>query len=541
MKSSPLPRWLKNGAANWLGFAVQVVIAFFLSPILVHGLGDERNGIWAFVDSILAYLLLMDLGIAASIVRYVARFEAQKDPESLNRVFSTSLFLFGIIGLFTFAIALIGAIPGLIFRTLTPSLQGEASYMLVLLGFNLAMGLPLGVFSSVLDGLECYPCKVTIRIIFQLLRAGLFVGIVRSGGGLIDLAWAITCCSMAENAVMAVAARRLLPGLRFSIRYIDRQTLGAIRNYSLNAFVAMIAGRISFQTDALVIGAFRPASLITYFSIPARLVEYAKNGARAVTAALVPAVSALESRGDWNALKNTVIDATRCVLWLVVPIQAGLMILGRPFLMLWMGPRYGDLCFPTLAILTGPLILAMAQSVAARTLYGMGELKAFARIVMGEAAANVILSIALVKPLGIEGVALGTALPNVVSNLLVVFLVLRRLQVPSLTYICQSWLPPCLAGILLVGGWRLVSQVWVVAGWHRFLLVGTVGCMGYYGIAIGWEWLARKSRAHTGKPGQVYVNIRTAMYCSSNEESGIRHGNESEMLSVGIKEVSPTA
>jgi hypothetical protein len=29
-----------NGAANWLGFAAQLIVAFFLAPILVHALGD---------------------------------------------------------------------------------------------------------------------------------------------------------------------------------------------------------------------------------------------------------------------------------------------------------------------------------------------------------------------------------------------------------------------------------------------------------------------------------------------------------------------
>src|SRR5689334_18156139 len=70
---------LTNAAANWIGFAAQVVVAFFVSPLLIHGLGDERYGVWSLVDSVLAYLTLFDLGIGASLVRYVARFEAQRD------------------------------------------------------------------------------------------------------------------------------------------------------------------------------------------------------------------------------------------------------------------------------------------------------------------------------------------------------------------------------------------------------------------------------------------------------------------------------
>ncbi len=92
---------LTNAAASWLAFAAQIAVAFFLSPVLVHRLGDQRYGIWSLVESILLYLMLFDFGVAASVVRYVARFEAQRDLERLNRIFSTSLCIFGVTGLLT--------------------------------------------------------------------------------------------------------------------------------------------------------------------------------------------------------------------------------------------------------------------------------------------------------------------------------------------------------------------------------------------------------------------------------------------------------
>ena len=56
---------LLNAVANWSGFAAHLVVVFFLSPRLVHGLGDRRYDIWSLVESVLAYLMLFDLGVAA--------------------------------------------------------------------------------------------------------------------------------------------------------------------------------------------------------------------------------------------------------------------------------------------------------------------------------------------------------------------------------------------------------------------------------------------------------------------------------------------
>src|SRR5262245_36324127 len=94
-------RILINAAANWIGFAANIAVAFFLCPILVHGLGQERYGLWSLVESVLVYLTLLDLGIAASVVRYTARFDAIGEKDNVNRVFSASLILFAIAALIT--------------------------------------------------------------------------------------------------------------------------------------------------------------------------------------------------------------------------------------------------------------------------------------------------------------------------------------------------------------------------------------------------------------------------------------------------------
>src|SRR5438094_4904870 len=133
---------IANAAANWIGFAVQLVVAFFMSPILVHGLGAPRYGIWSLVESILAYLLLFDLGVAASVVRYVARFEAVEDRDGLNRVFSTSLCIFAVAGLVAGLLTAGMAFTGIQLLHIPAELFDEAPGMFLLLGLNLAICLP---------------------------------------------------------------------------------------------------------------------------------------------------------------------------------------------------------------------------------------------------------------------------------------------------------------------------------------------------------------------------------------------------------------
>src|SRR5438445_973785 len=132
-------RIITNAAVNWIGFAVQLVVAFFMSPILVHGLGAPRYGVWSLVESVLAYLMLFDLGVAASVVRYVARFEANGDLKRLNRIFSTSLGIFAAAGFVAMLLALALTSVGSTLTKVPAELADEAHWMLILLGFNLAI------------------------------------------------------------------------------------------------------------------------------------------------------------------------------------------------------------------------------------------------------------------------------------------------------------------------------------------------------------------------------------------------------------------
>jgi len=481
-------RIVVNAVANWIGFAAQLLVAFFTSPILVHGLGAPRYGIWSLVESILAYLMLFDLGVAASVVRYVARFEANGDQDRLNRIFSTSVCIFSAAGLAVAALTVILASFGATLVKVPAELVHEARWMLVLLGLNLSVGLPLNIFPSLLDGLARYPAKTAIRTVGLIGRTTLFLIVICKGGGLIPLAWSISACTIAEHLVLAAACWWYLPKLRFSFTLVDRETFRLIRGYSVQAFVLMVAGRVSYQTNALVIGAFLAPQFITYFAVAARLIEYAKNGLRAVTTVLTPAVSAFEAQGDEAAIRKVFLTSTRFVLWIILPIQVGFYLLGKPFLSLWMGAEYVGWSYPSLAILALPLALILSQSVSGRVLYGVGRLRWFTVVVIGEAVANLLISLALVGPMGIEGVAWGTTIPNILGNVLVALHVCGLLNIRLAEYFRISFLRPLVAVSLLAAGWWVGLGIWDPSrSWISFLFAGSAGVIGYGIIALPLE------------------------------------------------------
>jgi O-antigen/teichoic acid export membrane protein len=472
---------LLGAATNWFAFAATLAVGFFLAPYLVHALGGARYGVWCIVESILAYFTLFDLGIAACLVRFVARHNATGERAELNRIVSASL------GLFLLAACGVLLVGGALVPVVAPGLErrlgapGDVLPFMLLMLANLAVTLPLSAFPTILDGLQRFGAKSAVRLVCLTLRVGGIVWAMETSPGLLPLAFVFTATNLLEHAVMAVLCFRFLPGLRIQGRLIDRATLREVRGYSVDAFLAMLAGRITVQTGAIVVGGFLTVAAAGHYALAARLVDMAKNLLRSATTTLTPAVSELEATGNLDGVRKVLLHGTRAVLYLVLPIHIGLLAFGRPFLARWLGGwEFADWCFPATAVLSATLTVGVAQSVAARILYGMGKLRLFARLALVEALVNLGLSLALVGPFGLVGVALAVAVPNVLFCLFVIVYACRTLSLSARDYLFGSWLKPLTASCVPTFVWLMLAPA--EPSWWSIAL-GIMAGLGPYGCA----------------------------------------------------------
>ncbi len=484
-------RFLLGAATNWLAFAATLAVAFFLTPFLLAHLGKPRYDVWCVAEAVLAYFTLLDMGVAACLVRAIAGRKAAADTDGLNRMASSCLLLFVAAG----GVAMVVGVPVLLGMsgTLTEKADGDPGVVpfLLLMLANVAGGLPLSVFPSVLDGLEKYAAKSVVRIAALAARTGGMVYAVTAFGGLFPLAVVYSVVTLVEHVALALLCRRYLPELQFRPRFIDRATLRQVKTYSVDAFLAMLSGRITVQTGAILIGLLLPTGQVTFFATASRLVEYAKALLRTVTATLTPNVSALEARGDHAAVRRLFLTATRWMLYLAVPIQVGLIFFGRPFLARWMGAEFIDGSFPAVVLLGCTLALGVAQSAASRILYGLGRLRWFARAAVGEAVLNLILTAVLIGPLGVVGVCIAVAVPNVLFCGVVIALTARELGVSVGEYFA-TWVKPLMANVVPLAVWLAVGEP---TAEYAAIATAVAAGMVPYAAVVGLAEYGRRLRA----------------------------------------------
>jgi O-antigen/teichoic acid export membrane protein len=222
-------------------------------------------------------------------------------------------------------------------------------------------------------------------------------------------------------------------------------------------------------------------------------VDYAGEVVEGLAQIFVPMSSHSDARGDMDRLRKIFVAGNRFCAFTIFPICAMLIILGKSIIALWVGSHYVAQSYPILLILLLPTTLMFAQAASPRVLFGMSKHRTWAVATVVEGVSNVLLSVLLVRPYGIIGDAVGTALP--LSATMVFFLpvhLCRQLQIRLSTYLIEAYtLPLALCAPLMVT--LLLMKRWFVPHTY-FQLAAHVAVAGtIYGLALSWAFISRRA------------------------------------------------
>lgn len=487
---SLLTRSLKNIASSWAGLGMNIAVGFFLSPFILHHLGDDAFGLWVLVFSLTGYYGIFDFGIRSSLVRFVSKFQATGDKEQLTRLINTSLFIYTSLGAILMVPTVLGSIYVDRLFHISPEFLRDARILFFMVGSALALGFPLGISSGILEGLQEFYLLNWTNIVSLLIRAVLIVLALRHGLGLLTVAFITVSLPLITSAVRGVFAQRIL-AIPYGWRYLDRHSLREVANYGSVTFMIIVAWRLRFKTDAIIIGSMLSAAAITYFSIGARLVDYSVEVVSSLAQIFTPMSSQFHATGDFNRLRVIFIAGNRACAFVMFPLCVSLIVMGKSVIEAWMGPRYIS-SYIVLLILLIPSTLYNAQTSSNRILFGISQHKTLAIIVLIEGVANVILSVALVRPLGIVGDAIGTAIPLLCTAL--IFLprhMCRRLEVPLRKFLSEAYFYPLLLCLPMAFTLALMQRSFYAHRYPQLILNLLVG-WSVYGAGVLWFVLTRE-------------------------------------------------
>jgi O-antigen/teichoic acid export membrane protein len=426
----------KSVGSNWVVTVVTIVAVYFLTPFTIHKLGDNGYGTWNLINSITGYLGLLMLGVPMASVRYFAQHVAAGDQRKLNEAIGSCASLYLLLGLVA-VVAGVGMYAFFVHNydipaTLTHDARVAFALVVLFVSIGFLALLPNGVLAAHDDFIP----RNVVRLWGVLLRLVLTFGLLALDASLTMLAIVQLVCSIFDFALCWGLIRRRYPAVRLRLADFDWKMTRSIFAFSMYVLVLNAGSRLSFETDSIVIGKFMNVGAIPYFTVANSFLIYLMEFLLSIAAVVMPAATRLQTQGKQGELREMFLKWSKISLTLTIAAGLFLIVLGPRFIAWWVDPSFEQPAGQVLQILMlSYLVFLPIRGVALPMLMGLGKagLPTIGFLVTG--IINLVLSIVLVGPLGLAGVALGTAIPNVLFAAVVFVQACREFDVGIGTFV----------------------------------------------------------------------------------------------------------
>ncbi len=417
----------------------------------------------AFVVAFRLPNMLRDLvgegAVTSAIVPVLSRYRAKNKGEEfwpasqalLGRVL-VALGVIGLLGVFLAEPFVRLTAPG--FAADPEKLRLTIRLTRILFPFITLVGL-WAYFMGVLNSLQRFAVPSLGSAILNMAMIASLIWFVRGGSteGVVIQAWSVLVGGLLQLAVQIPPAMRLgfrwrlrwrHPGVTEALRLLGPRVLGSAV-YQVNV---LIDTALASMTAIVGLGA---VSALYYAS---RLVQLpmALFGTASAQASL-PALSDQAAREDWGAFRNTLLGVIRMVGFVILPSAVGLIVLGGPIVSVLFERGAFDrhstlMTTQALACYALGLWAYSASKVVTGAFYALHDTRTPVRLAAEAVAINFVLSLLLMGPLKLAGLALAASF----SNILNAHRLLRRLE----ARLAQPLIRPLYAPLGRIGAAALV-------------------------------------------------------------------------------------
>lgn len=467
--------------ANWSHLILSALSVLLLYPFLVSTLGDEQYGVWLLIVSITGYLYLLQVGVPVASVRYLSEHYYKHEYDEYNKVLSTNLVFFTCVSAMVvlFGTGLYFTID--IFFDIPEQYVALAKIAVLLSALEVAIRLLFQIFESAIHANQKFVPLYTVKNSATIFRLVASFTLINSESGLVIIPLILIGTVVYESAFYLYISKYYNPHLKVNLSSADLKVFKNIFGFSMVAMIVHVSSRASFNSDAIVIGSVVSISSIVVFTSANSLIQYLMEFTYGISDTMMPSLTKHYAEKKLDLIRQNYITYTRRVAFLVTPICLSLFFFGSAFISLWLGEEYGNEADMILKLLViGYIILLPQLGLAMPTLMTLKRMNVPALFFLAMAALNIVISIFLGESHGINGVALGTTIPNILLALFLMYFVSKELDFSLVKYMFQALIQPLLCALFFLAPALGILHYFVVDTYVEVFLFSAICCLAYY-------------------------------------------------------------
>lgn len=440
-----------NTLTNYANQFLKIVNSFVITRVLFECFGGEGYGIWTFLWVFFGYTIILDFGLGSSAKKFAAEYLANKDLEKLNKGISTVFLSYCSIGLLIAFLTYL-AVNLFYVHFETPNAPNifEVKKLFQIFGYSMAVIFPFGIFSEVQTGLHRIDMRNFISLGVNVLN---LVGVTVLSYLGKDLIFVMSF-SLATHLLGPLAnlfsCFLLVRGFRIKANLFDKTILKEIFRFSFNSYLSNFIIIIVQKFDQLIIGFFLGFSSVGFYQVATRLGNLLKILSEQYQDNVAPLTARKTAEGEEAVLGKWIFEVNKLSRFFTVGILIFLFIYADVFLKVWLKIDDPETILIAHIGLLYTAINSIQRSVSCNFLLMSGEDKFLAKASMLEVSLNIVISLALVKVLGVIGVLLGTIVPGVFIGQYIYFKASSRTGFGRSKYNNSTLLSLCGLAIMLL-------------------------------------------------------------------------------------------
>ena len=423
---------LKAGVVlNYVVIFLNTVVGLLYTPYMLRMMGQSEYGLYSLVASVIAYLTVLDLGFGNAIVRYTAKFRAEKKTEEQYEMFGMFFLLHLVIGIIAFGIGLglyfnVGTLFG---NTMTAVELDRARIMMLLLVANLAFTFPMSIWGSIIQAYEDFVFQKSLNIFRIILNTAVMICLLHFGYKAVAMVVVQTIFNVLTLVLNFIYCRRKLNiHIYFRFKHFHWGFLKEVAIYSFWIFLNAIMDRVYWSTGQFVLGAIVGTAAVAVFAIAIQLEGMYMQFSTAISSVFLPKVTAMVATNrNRKEISDLFIRTGRMQYIVLAYILSGFIIFGRQFIELWAGAGYSDAYIISLLFFI-PLTVPLIQNLGITILQARNEMKFRSVLYIIIALVSLAMQIVMTRFFGGIGCAMGVSGALVVGQILIMNVYYQRRQ-----------------------------------------------------------------------------------------------------------------
>ncbi|WP_395046119.1 oligosaccharide flippase family protein [Flavobacterium sp.] len=445
---------IKIGALiSYISVGFNILAGILYTPWMISIIGKSDYGIYVLVMALLSYFV-MDFGLGQAIARKISVYKLENNQKKIDELLGLASKFYLLISLIILtALVLSYFFLNNIFGKLTHEEFQKLEVVYVISGVFSVISFPFlimeGIFIAYQRFIFLKLCDVISKVAIIIAMVGaLFFGYKLYALVLINAVIGFLLIFVKFGYLFKNTS------IRINFSFTDKTVLKELMGFSFWTTIIGVGQRLLFNISPILLGILSGTSQIVFFSIGNIIEGYTWTIANALNGLFLSKVTHLESKeNNLKSITDLMIKVGRMQLTIIGLLFVGLIILGKQFILLWMGEGYEPSYYIVL-LLVLPGIITLTQEIAGTYLIVLNKLKIRAIIILFTSVLSVFISFSLAPKYGAIGCAIGIFVANLLGQVVgmnYIYWKVIKLEIPRFFKECYLSMVLPIVVTLLVG------------------------------------------------------------------------------------------